>query len=363
MNGTRLCIAVLFVAVSAVPALSAGLNPKEKLGKNIFFDARLSVPAGQACVECHSPASGFNGIGDSNKSVYEGAVAGAFGDRNPPAAAYASYSPVFHYDQKEEMYIGGQFWDGRAATLKEQAKAPFLNPVEQNNPHMRTVVKSVANSNYARLMKKVYGPSIFKNTGRAFDAIADALAAYQSSAEVNRFSSKFDLYQAGKTTLTKQEQEGLDLFNGKGKCAECHPSTPGPYHPSKALFTDYTYDNLGFPRNPDNPFYMSNPKYVDYGLGKIVKDTAQNGKFKVPTLRNIAVAGSYGHNGYFKTLREIVDFYNTRDVAGTNWPPPEVKENLNTEEMGNLGLTDADVDAIVLFLGTLTDGYAPPSPR
>ena len=363
MNGTILCMAFLFITVSAVPALSAGLSPKEKLGKNIFFDARLSVPAGQGCVDCHSPAAGFNGIGDANKSVYEGAVAGAFGDRNPPAAAYASYSPTFYFDAKEQMYIGGQFWDGRAATLKEQAKAPFLNPVEQNNPHMRTVVRSVANSNYAGLMKKVYGPSIFKNTGRAFDAIADALAAYQSSAEVNRFSSKFDLYKAGKATLTKQEKAGLDLYNGKGKCAECHPSTPGPYHPSKALFTDYTYDNLGFPRNPDNPFYKSNPKYVDYGLGKVVKDPAQNGKFKVPTLRNIAVAPSFGHNGYFKTLREIMDFYNTRDVPGSKWPQPEVKENVNTEELGNLGLTEADVDAIIAFLGTLTDGYAPANPR
>lgn len=355
-----LCVISLLVASTG--SAFGDLTDKEKLGKNLFFDVRLSVPAGQSCADCHSRAAGFNGIGDANIAVYEGAVPHAFGNRNPPAAAYASFSPEFHLDPESQSYVGGQFWDGRAKTLKDQAKGPFLNPVEQNNPDMRTVVRQVATSNYADLYKKVYGASVLARTELAYDKIAEAIAAYESSAEVNRFSSKFDLYLAGKVTLTAQEAQGLALFEGKGKCAQCHPNSAGPYA-TKPLFTDYTYDNLGIPRNPDNPFYITNPNYIDLGLGGVLKKPAENGKFKVPTLRNIADAAPYGHNGYFKTLREVVDFYNSRDVAGANWPKPEVDENLNTAEVGNLGLTDQEIDALVAFMGTLTDGYLPPNPR
>jgi len=350
------------LTAAALVALSGGtgraeqrLTPKEKLGKNLFFDNRLSRPERQACADCHSPGSGFNGIGDARFTAYEGAVMGRFGRRSPTAAAYASFSPKFHYDKKEEMYVGGQFWDGRAATLADQAKMPFLDTNEMNNPSGRAVVEKVRRSGYAGLFRQVYGPDAFKNADKAYDRIADALAAYQSSHEVNRFSSRYDWYLKDKARhpLTAQELRGLELFNGKGKCAECHPSTPGPYD-KRPLFTDYTYDNLGIPRNPG-------AKGVDLGLGEVVKGGRENGKFKVPTLRNVAVAPSYGHNGYFKTLKEIVQFYNTRDVE--KWPPPEVPENVNTEEMGNLGLTGQEEDDIVAFMGTLTDGYVPPNPR
>jgi cytochrome c peroxidase len=336
-------------------ALGAPLTPKEKLGKNLFFDMRLSRPAGQACADCHSPGAGFNGHGDANLTGYEGAVAGRFGRRNPPAAAYASFSPKFHYDKVEGHYVGGQFWDGRAATLAEQAKGPFLDANEQNNPSARSVVDKVKRSEYADLFVKVYGRDAFANADKAYNLIADAIAAYESSSEVNRFSSRYDWYLRDKSShpLSVQELRGLALYNGKGKCAECHPSEPGPYD-KRPLFTDYTYDNLGIPKNPG-------VKAVDLGLGEFTKDPKQNGKFKVPTLRNVAVAASYGHNGYFKTLKEIVQFYNTRDTA--KWPAPEVPENVNREELGNLGLTPQEEDDIVAFLMTLTDGYAPPNPR
>ncbi|MBE0569236.1 MAG: c-type cytochrome [Deltaproteobacteria bacterium] len=350
------CLAV--AAMSVVldgTGWGAPLTPKEKLGKNLFFDMRLSRPAGQSCADCHSPGAGFNGFGDASLSAYEGAVAGRFGRRNPPSAAYASFSPKFHYDKAEEMYVGGQFWDGRAATLAEQAKMPFLDANEQNNASPREVVAKVKRSEYAGLFLKVYGREAFANTGKAFNAIADAIAAYQSSSEVNKFSSRYDWYLRDKVKypLSEQEMRGLSLFNDKGKCAECHPSEPGPYA-KQPLFTDYTYDNLGIPKNPG-------AAGVDLGLAEFVKDPKQNGKFKVPTLRNIAVAPSYGHNGYFKTLKEIVQFYNTRDTG--KWPAPEVAENVNKEELGNLGLTPQDEDDIVAFMMALTDGYAPPNPR
>lgn len=352
----------VFLATFSVGTAFADLTPKEKLGKNLFFDDRLSQPAGQSCADCHSPGSGYNGIGDAYIPVYEGAVPNVFGGRNPPSAAYASFSPVFHFDADLGAYVGGQFWDGRAPTLKEQAKGPFLNPKEQNNPDMRSVVRNVAQSNYADLFKAVYGPSVLARTDLAYDAIADAIATYESSSEVNRFTSKFDLFLGGKTSLTPKEMQGFQLFLGKAGCTGCHPASGGPYS-GKPLFTDYTYDNLGVPANPQNPVYRTDPAFVDKGLGAVVKDPAQDGKFKVPTLRNIAIAAPYSHNGYFKTLREVVEFYNTRDVPGAGWPKPEVEENVNELEVGNLGLTDAEVDAVVAFLATLTDGYAPPNPR
>jgi cytochrome c peroxidase len=365
------CFMVVSLIAAAGNVSASELTAKEKLGKNLFLDMRLSHPAGQACAACHSPGAGFNGIGDANISVYEGAVDGRFGNRNPPSAAYASFSPIFHYDVSNGMYVGGQFWDGRAATLADQAKGPFLNPVEQNNSSKTEVVAKVIVSNYVDLFVKVYGFKDLLNADKAYNDIADAIAAYENTAEVNKFSSKYDWYlkDQAQYPLSAQEKEGLDLFNTKGKCAGCHPAIPGPYA-DKPLFTDYTYDNLGVPKNTANPWYIMpmsfNPlgaSYIDYGLGAIVNDVMQNGKFKVPTLRNVVVAPPYSHNGYFKTLKEIVHFYNTRDIAAENWPPPEVSENVNKTELGNLGLTSDEEDAIVAFLMTLTDGYAPPNPR
>ena len=193
--------------------------------------------------------------------------------------------------------------------------------------------------------------------------MADALAAYERTEEVNPFSSKFDLWQVGKASLTEQEQRGFMLFvvESKGNCAACHPHTPSE-DGTPALFTDFTYDNLGAPVNPENPFLLLDAEYNpdgmefrDQGLGGFLNDPRENGKFRVPTLRNVAVTQPYLHNGVFKTLYQVVAFYNTRDVAP--WPEPEVTENLNTDEMGNLGLTNQEVEDIVAFLETLTDGY------
>jgi len=214
----------------------------------------------------------------------------------------------------------------------------------------------------------------------AYERIARSIAAYERSKEVNPFSSKYDAYLAGKAKLTKQEKDGLHLFLKKGKCAACHTAEPGKSS-KQPLFTDFTYDNLGIPKNPENPFYTMpaefNPdggNWIDPGLGGFlasVPDYAayapeNMGKHKVPTLRNVdkrpdpGFVKAYGHNGYFKSLKEIVHFYNTRDVVAAGWPPPEVHETVNRTELGNLGLTDAEEDAIVEFLKTLTDGYVAP---
>lgn len=340
------------------------MTTKERLGKELFLDENLSTPPGQACADCHSAETGF-GQPDADVPVSRGVHADRFGNRNDLIAAYAAFSPPLHYDANEGHYVGGLFWDGRAADLEEQAKLPFLNPLEMANPDAAAVVAKVQQSSYADLFREVFGPEAFTDPNRAYDFVADAIAAYERTHELNQFSSKYDLFLQGKVKLTDQERRGLALFEDEKKamCAECHPSSPGP-NQEPPLFTDFTYDNLGVPKNPENPYYYLpkslNPdgeQFVDLGLGGIVEKLEENGKFKVPTLRNIAVTAPYMHNGIFKTLRQVVVFYNTRDIGP--WPAPEVPRNVNREELGNLGLTEQEVDDIVAFLRTLTDGYEP----
>lgn len=366
-------LVVLSAAVVAAVASMSLLTPKDELGKRLFFDENLSTPPGQSCATCHAPEVGFVGPDsdiNAGPAVYPGAVHTRSGNRKPPTSSYASFSPEFHYDEAEETYVGGQFWDGRAADLVEQAKGPFLNPLEQNNPNARIVCLKVSQSDYAELFEQVYGPGsldFVHDVAGTYERIAQAIAAYEASAESDQFTSKYDYYLQGLVELTEQEGEGLELFEGKGECAACHPSGPRPGG-EPPLFTDYTYDNLGVPKNPENPFYSMPRKWnpagddwVDLGLGFTTGEMSEWGKMKVPTLRNVdkrpypGFVKAYAHNGFFKSLKDIVHFYNTRDVE--DWPPPEVDVNVNVDELGDLGLTDAEEDAIVAFLKTLSDGY------
>ncbi|MFC2118612.1 cytochrome-c peroxidase [Bacteroidota bacterium] len=339
------------------------LSKKEQLGKLLFFDENLSNPAGQSCASCHDPKFGFADP-DFNIPVSQGVIPQSrFGNRNTPTAAYASFSPDLHWDEEEEVYVGGQFWDGREKDIVEQAKGPFLNILEMNNPDTISLVIKVRNAAYAYMFDQVFGKGALNEIPNAFNNIAEAIGEYESSSELNQFSSKFDCQMEGNNIYTEQELLGLELFEAedKGNCADCHPNTAGPYN-SKPLFTDFTYDNLGTPKNPENPFYKIpltfNPdgeNFIDYGLGAFLGKESEMGKVKVPTLRNVAMTPPYMHNGVFKTLHEVVDFYNTRDVK--EWASPEVEANMNADELGNLGLTDEEVDAIVAFMETLTDGY------
>jgi cytochrome c peroxidase len=350
------------VRTSKASIVGRTLTQKETLGKKLFFDKNLSTPSGQACADCHSPETGFANP-NADYPVSQGVHKDRFGNRNDLPAAYAAFSPTFHYDANEGLYIGGQFWDGRAANLTEQAKGPFLNPLEMANPDEKSVVEKVRKSEYADLFRKVFGVASFDDPNKAYDMVAEAIAAYEKSSELNPFNSKYDLYLAGKVAMTEQERRGLELFEDeeKGNCAACHPNQPGA-DGTPPLFTDFTYDNLGVPQNPENPFYYL-PKnlnhngvyFVDLGLGGVINKPSENGKFKVPSLRNVAKTAPYLHNGIFKNLRQVVVFYNTRDVGP--WPPPEVRMNVNHDELGDLGLSEQEIDDIVAFMHTLTDGY------
>jgi len=383
--GTRLVTALLMATLAAPAAAQRSLSPMEELGKQIFFDENLSLNGNQSCATCHAPQVGWTGPDaaiNSGGSVYEGSIPGAFGDRKPPSAAYAGGSPILH-QTKQGVWVGGMFWDGRATggilgdPLSEQAQGPFLNPAEQALAIADDVVAGVCASSYAGLFAEVWGPEACADPA-AYDYIGFSVAAYERSAEVSPFTSTFDAARKGKAKLSTAERRGFALFQGKGKCVRCHLSNG-----QQPLFTDFTYDNLGVPKNPENPAFLADPTFVDPGLAGYLEAagyaepvfSVELGKFKVPTLRNVdkrpypEFVKAFAHNGYFKSLEGIVHFYNTRDIlpecpgdyteaealdAGC-WPPPEVAANLNTAELGNLGLSPAEEADLVAFLKTLSD--------
>ncbi len=297
-----------------------------------------------------------------------------------PSWAYTAWSPILYFDEAEGLWIGGMFWDGRAtgwtlgSPLAEQAQGPFLNPVEMHNASKAEVIRDIGASDYADLFLQVFPHTDWTDVDQAYDDMALAIAAYESSSSVNRFNSRFDSYMAGqRDALTAQQKLGLKLFNGKAKCNLCHLSEPSRdstgIAAGKALFTDHTYDNLGLPANPTIAA-LTGSSDVDLGLGGFLYAAgyddavwmAEMGKFKVPTLRNVARNRPYGHNGYFATLYDIVHFYNTRDVAGAGWAAPEVPETVNTDELGDLGLTKREELALVAFMKTLSDRAIMPQP-
>ncbi len=420
MNNKRIIIAFVlsFLAIGlSITYVSADseLTPIQQLGKSIFFDQTLSLNQNQSCAACHAPEVGWTGPEISinlHGSVYEGSIPGSFGNRKPPSSAYATFSPILHYSKG--IFIGGNFWDGRATGEKlgnpaaDQAEGPFLNPREQALPDSACIVYRVCTSTYPVSFESVWGADACDITWPAdvdvlcafgggtiplaaadrekssanYDKIALSIAAYEGSSAVNAFTSEFDYTRLGMAKYTQQERAGFALFQGKANCAKCHVGNG-----QQPLFTDFTYDNLGIPKNPENPVYAFNPSFIDLGLGGYLAARSQytqyaaanEGKFKVPTLRNVDLRSSpefvkaYGHNGYFKSLYGIVHFYNTRDLldtcpgsfteaqalAANCWPAPEVEQNLNTKEVGNLGLSPDEEMALVAFLKTLSDGYIP----
>ena len=301
-------------------ASEEAVDPRKiQLGKNIFFDESLSRPVGQSCSSCHDPAYGF---ADPNQlAVSQGAIQSRVGNRNAQSVAYAMFSPPLYFDPEttpaipEGQYKGGLFWDGRANTLEEQAKQPFVNPLEMHNPSKKTVVLSVRQSEYARVFKEVFGPSVFDDVDFAYDCVGQALAAYMRSPEVSPFTSKYDYWKKGEVQFTDSELRGYELFQpmGKARCANCHAEG------KEGLFTNFGHQNLGTPRNPELPYYFLprplNPAgtdYIDRGVGDFLRsigvpeeDAAkEDGKFKIPSLRNCAVTPPYTHNGYHLTLRK-----------------------------------------------------------
>jgi len=423
------------------------------LGKLIFFDSELSANKKQSCSTCHAPEAGFtspDSLVNQGGAVIEGAIPNHYGNRKPPASAYAGDSPILYFDEGKETWFGGMFWDGRATgwtlgdPLAEQALGPFVNPLEQAIANVQVLCVRVKNSSYATLFESVWGKGSLncaKDANGVYEKIGRSIAAYERDQEVNPFTSKFDLFwenakTAGKDItkitaagipggmmggggmggggmgnpqnnparwehykglgLSDDELKGLAIFNDsrRGNCSSCHTLKPGSA--GYPLFTDFSYHNLGIPKNPENPFYTMPPNWnpdgfnwVDYGLGDFLRSAGYEpeiyepelGKFKTPTLRNVDLrphpdfVKAYGHNGFFKSLDGmdgIIHFYAWRammDNGGMGgggmggggmmpnpnlFPPPEFDQNRIIMNPFNFMMDGA---RIMDFLKTLSDGY------
>lgn len=322
-----------------------------QLGERIFSDTNLSSPKGQSCSSCHTPGKGFVDP-DVDQPSSLGANGGNFGTRNSSTLFYANQIPEFQIVERphpltqipRDVEFGGFFVDGRARTLKEQAKEPFFNEKEMALPSKQELAIRMESGEYSEEFKARFGQTIFRNPEQTLDAAASALVAFQNERKFSPFSAKFDRVKNGDAVYTSAESRGESLFTGRALCSVCHTSPSGA-----EIFTDFLYHNVGAPRNLTLLNNIGDQSFIDFGLGAKTGNSSNNGQFRTPTLRNVAKTAPYMHNGVFKTLREVVEFYN----SGAE--PPEVPGNNIPPFIGNLFLSDTEVDDIVAFLHTLTD--------
>jgi cytochrome c peroxidase len=344
----------------------------ETLGRLLFFDPNLSRNRTQSCATCHDPSAGFadpRGEGEL-RAVSLGDDGHSLGDRNAPTASYARFSPAFHRTL-EGKYLGGQFLDGREADLVGQAGGPPLNPIEMGMPDKASVVARLReNSAYAAAFAEHFGAGVWDDVEAAYLAMAEAIAAFEGTDFFAPFDSKYDRHLRGEYQMTAEEELGMTLFFSTQftNCHLCHQlhKLPGS---AGETFSNYEFHNIGVPVNRAVRAKNGQPEgHVDIGLAAnpAVKDQAQAGRFKTPTLRNVAITGPYMHNGVFKDLRSVIFFYNKynsraprRQIdpeTGAAWAPPEVSGNLSLEGLeAGPALDDQRIDALVAFLKTLTD--------
>jgi cytochrome c peroxidase len=365
-------LAVLTLGVTALAAVVAGDAPdvprtKADLGALLFHDVNLSANRTQSCATCHDPAYGF---ADPRGMASPGDDGLSLGDRNAPTATYAALSPAFHRDA-EGRWTGGQFLDGRAATLADQAGGPPLNPIEMGMTDKAAVMARLREDPvYEAAFPSLFGAEVWDEADSAYAAMTQAIAAFEETEVFAPFDSKYDRFLRGDAELTKQEELGRLLFFSQQftNCNLCHQVGRGQMDP-RETFSDYRYHNIGVPQNAElRGLNGIPPDQVDNGLldNPAVTDPGERGKFRTPTLRNVAVTGPYMHNGVFQDLRTVILFYNrynsksaARQInpeTGAPFGPPPVPGTLAQEELTHgPALDDERVDALVAFLKTLTD--------
>jgi len=364
---------------AGLPA-DAPLSVQAALGEQIFNDVALSASGRQACASCHDP-NHAHAPANALAVQLGGPLLDQQGRRQAPSIDYIAFNTAFHFDA-DDTPTGGFFWDGRLSSLQEQAGEPFVNPFEMANASVADVIARLSRASYAAQFQSVFGADIFSRPDDAMRAVKLALSQYQlEDADFRQFSSKYDEFLRGNVQLSDQEKRGLALFNNpdKGNCIGCHPSNRGA-DGSFPLFTDFTYDNLGVPRNPAIA-RNQDPSYFDLGLcerADLASRADLCGAFKVPSLRNAAKRQAYFHNGRFTTLKDAITFYVQRDTNPEKWYPlnadgsvdkfddlpPQYRLNVNTVEVpynrplgGVPALSDAEVDDVIAFLQTLNDDY------
>ncbi|MDP7315314.1 MAG: cytochrome c peroxidase [Pseudomonadales bacterium] len=367
----RFTILRLLALSGVLFASSATANELVQLGEALFFDTNLSANRTQACASCHDPAAAFS---DSRDNGISGAVSlgddgESLGDRNAPTITYAMLIPVFGRDTHGEI-AGGTFHDGRAASMLEQAGQPFTNPIEMALSDKGAVVKRVhENPAHADALKQHFGETIFDDTVKAFAAITESIVAFEQMPQFAPFDSKYDRYLRGEYKLSKQEEVGRKLFFSQlFNCHSCHLIDTREDQEYEA-FSNHRYHNIGLPVNAavrqENGLGSA---HVDQGLleNPDIDDPLQAGKFRVPTLRNVAVTGPYMHNGIFRDLRTVVLYYNkftlsnaesqTNPETGQPWGESEVPDTVNLDLLSQgQPISALQVGAIVEFLNALTD--------
>ena len=346
----------------------------------IFADVSLSASGRQSCASCHR-ADNAHAPANKLPAQLGGALQDQQGRRSAPSIDYQSFNTAFRFAPNGTP-TGGFFWDGRAASLREQAGEPFLTAFEMANASKADVIDKLARATYADEFKRVFGADIFTRPDDAFDRLTLALQQYElEDTDFRPFSSKYDEFLRGNVTLAARELRGLALFNDstKGNCQSCHPSARDT-NGSHPLFTDFSFDNLGVPRNPAISG-NAEPAHFDLGLCErpaLAARTDLCGAFKVPSLRNVALRRVFFHNGRFNSLKDVVTFYVQRDTHPEKWYPsnadgtvkkfddlpPAHHANVNTTEApynrrpgDTPALSDAEVDDVIAFLQTLSDGY------
>ncbi|SMX29341.1 Methylamine utilization protein MauG precursor [Pelagimonas phthalicica] len=364
---TTLCTALFALASTVALAAETSLTI-ESLGEALFSDENLSLNRTQSCATCHDPdhafadPRGMASLGDDGVSI---------GDRNAPTAMYAAHIPEFHQADSGD-WVGGQFHDGRAMTLEDQAGGPPLNPVEMGMADKAAVVARLReNQDYVTGFDLLFGAGTLENDEAGYRAMTQAIAAYERTEQFSPFDSKYDRYLRGEVALSDQEELGRVLFFSKQftNCNLCHQVNGSPMNP-REVFTDFSYHNIGVPENKalrqQNGVALGT---LDHGLAanpQMDGDPNQRGKFRTPTLRNVAVTGPYMHNGIFADLRTVILFYNqynTKNPArrvnpetGAPFPMPQIPGTLAVQELTHgPALDDTRVDALVAFLKTLTD--------
>ncbi len=341
----------------------------EQLGEMLFFDVSLSKDKTQSCSTCHDPEHGFidsrdNGVGSM---VSLGDDLKSRGARNAPTAAYAMLSPHFHFDAKKQEYIGGQFLDGRENTLAGQAGGPPLNPIEMAMSDKKMVIDRVKeNATYVTILQEHFGEKVLEDIDQAYTAMTLSIETFEKSKTFAPFDSKYDRYLKGEYELSVLEDLGRTLFfsNDNLTCAKCHVLKGEDK--AGETFSNYEYHNIGVPSNPvliKKGIIAAD--FIDHGLldNPNITDKRHDGKFKVPTLRNVAVTGPYMHNGVFTSLRAVMEFYdkynNKKRVDNPDtarpWAKAEVKETVNLNLLKAKRLTDRKVDALIAFMELLTD--------
>ena len=340
------------------------------LGEVLFFDKSISFNKTQSCSTCHSPDTAFvdQRKNSANQMVSEGDNPHLHGNRNANTALYAMFSPNFHFDKKIQDYVGGQFWDGRAKDLAEQAGGPPVNPVEMGMPDKKAIVERLkADPTYYKPITDLYGESIWADADKIYAIMEKAIGEFEKQELFAQFSSKYDRALKGEAELTALESEGKALFFDKTRtnCSNCHQSSEA--NSAKETFTNYRYFNIGVPSNQE---LIKHNKlaadFVDNGLldNLMVKgDEKQKGKFKVPTLRNIGVTAPYMHNGVFRDLKTVLlfkDSFNNPNrkinpETGKVWEKAEYAQTINPDVLKAKPLTDEEINALEAFLKTLTD--------